>query len=153
MNPPAVAAPRVGIDVLLSRLGRVRKTGGGWRADCPNEHRTPSTLSIAQADSGAILVHCFVGCDVADILGALGLSMADIQPQRLRDPSPEARRAARQQFKFTSLLAAAAVIEREASIVLLAACDILRGDGLDGPDVARLIEAADRIGAARRALQ
>lgn len=147
-----MATPRVGVEALLSRLDRVQRGGQGWRCDCPCGHRTHGTLSIAQADSGAILLHCFSGCSTADVLGAIGLTMADIQPQRLRDPSPEARRAARERFRLASVHGAAGVLEREASIVLLVACDILRGDVLDGPDVARLIEAADRIGAARRAL-
>ena len=152
MNAPAAAAPRVGIDVLLSRLDRVQRSASGWRADCPNQHRTRGSLSVAIGDNGAILLHCFSGCAASDVLGALGLAMSDIQAERLRDESPEGRRAARQRFQLASTLAAAAVVEREASIVLIAGCDALRGDDLDDADVARLIEAVDRIGAARRAL-
>ena len=153
MSAATLTPPRIGIDGLLSRLERVQKGGSGWRADCPNGHKTHGTLSIAQGDNGAILVHCFSGCATSDVLGALGLAMSDIQAERLRDESPEARRAARERFRLASATAAAAVIEREARIVHLGACDLLRGDVLDGADVARLIEAADNIGAARRALQ
>ncbi len=147
-----MATPRVGVEALLSRLDRVQRGAQGWRANCPNQHRTHGTLSIAQADSGAILLHCFGGCAVSDVLGALGLSMGDIQPARLRDESHEGRRAARERFRLGSLTAVAGVLEREGNIVLLAACDLLRGDVLDADDVARVIEAANRIGAARRAL-
>ena len=146
----AIASPRVAIDALLHRLERVQRSGQGWRADCPNGHKTHGTLSLAQGDDGGILLHCFSGCATSDVLGALGLTMADIQPERLRDGSPIGRRtAARERFRLASVTAAAGVIEREANIVLIAACDMLRGDVLDPADVARLIDAADRIGAAR----
>ena len=153
MNAAAIAPPRVGIDALLAQLEHVQQTRSGWRADCPNDHRTHGTLSIAQADSGAILVHCFAGCAVAAVLATLGLSLGDIQPARLRDESPEARRAARAQFRLASASAAAGFVAREASIVLTAAADLLRGDALGPEDYGRLIEAVERIHAAQEALQ
>lgn len=152
MNAAAPASPRVGIDALLAKLDRVQHGANGWRADCPNGHRSHGTLSLAQADDGRLLLHCFAGCATADVLGALGLTLGDVMPARLRDESPEGRRAARERFRLASVTAAAGVLERESSIVLLAACDLLRGDDLDDADVARVIEAGDRIGAARRAL-
>ena len=148
----AAAASRVAIDALLPRLERAQKAGNGWRADCPNGHKARGALSVTQGDSGAILLHCFAGCSAADVLGALGLTMADIQPQRLRDESPEARRQARERFRLASVSAAAGVIEREAHIVHLAGCDLLRGEVLDAADTQRLGEAVERIAAARGVL-
>lgn len=148
----AATCPRVGLDALLSRLDRVQRNAHGWRADCPNGHKARGALSVTQGDSGAILLHCFAGCSAADVLGALGLTMADIQPQRLRDESPEARRQARERFRLASVSAAAGVIEREARIVHLAGCDLLRSEVLDAADVQRLGEAVERIGAAREVL-
>ena len=152
MSGPAAAAAPVGIDALLSRLERVQKGGSGWRADCPNQHRTRGSLSVAIGDNGAILLHCFSGCATSAVLGAVGLAMADVQPERLCDDSPAGRRAARERFRVAAVTAAAGVIEREGNILALAACDALRGEELSAEDVGRLIEAADRIGAARRAL-
>lgn len=146
------APPRIGIDALLARLERVKQTASGWRADCANGHKTHGTLSITQANSGAILLHCFSGCTVADVLGGLGMTMADIQPQRLRDESPEARRQARERFGLASVTAAAGVIEREAHIVHLAGYDLLHGQPLPPDDLQRLGEAVDRIAAAREVL-
>ena len=153
MNAAAIAS-RVGLDALLSRLQRVQKTGNGWRADCPNGngHKTHGTLSVAQADDGRILVHCFAGCSAADVLGALGLTLGDVMPERIRDESPEGRRAARERFRMASVTAAVGVIEREACIALIAACDLLRGQALPPDDLARLGEAVERIGAAREVL-
>ena len=144
--------PRVGIEALLSRLDRVHRSGQGWRADCPNGHKTHGTLSLAQGDDGRLLLHCFAGCSTADVLGALGLTLGDVMPERLRDESPEGRRTARERFRLASMTAAAGVIEREARIVHLAGCDLLRGEVLDAADVQRLGEAVERIEAAREVL-
>lgn len=138
--------------ILLSRLERVQRTGTGWRADCPNGHKTHGTLSVAQGDDGRVLLHCFAGCSSADVLGAAGLTLADVMPERLRDPSPEGRRAAREAFKRSAWSAALGVIEREARVVLIAAHDLLRGSPLTADDTARLDVAVERIEDARTVL-
>ena len=148
MNAATLTPPRVGIDALLSLLERVQKTGNGWRADCPNGHKTHGTLSLAQGDDGRLLLHCFAGCSAADVLGALGLALADVMPELQRDESPEGRRTARERFRLVSVTAAAGVIEREARVVLIAGCDLLRGQALPPDDVQRLGEAVERIEAA-----
>ena len=146
------AAPRVGIDGLLSRLERVQRGGHGWRADCPRGHGSRGTLSVAQGDDGRILLHCFSGCSTADVLATMGLSMTDVMPERIRNESPDARRMARARFRLASVTAAAGVIEREARIALIAACDLLHGEALPPDDVQRLCEAVERIASAREAL-
>lgn len=144
---------RIGVDALLSRLDRVQPGAHGWRADCPTGHKARGTLSIAQGDDGRVLLHCFAGCSTADVLGALGLTLADLMPVRLRDESPEARRAARERFKLASVAAAAGVIAREADLVLIAAGDAAQGIPLTDADFARLAEGVERLHAAREVLQ
>lgn len=72
---------------VFERLSGVRPAGvGAWKAFCPtHEDRKPS-LSLRIGDNGAMLVHCFGGCDKGRILGALGLEMADLydEPNRHR---------------------------------------------------------------------
>ena len=143
---------RPGIDGLLARLYRVQKTGNGWRADCPNGHKSRGSLSVTQADDGRVLLHCFSGCATSDVLGALGLSMADVMPERLRDESPQGRRAARERFKLASVQAATGVLARESEIVLIAATDTMRGMPLSAADFERVMVAVDRIRAAREAM-
>ncbi len=152
MSAHDTAPPRIGIDALVGRLQRVQKTGNGWRADCPSGHKTHGTLSIAQGDDGRALLHCFAGCAVADVLGALGLSMADVMPERLRDDSPDARRAARERFRLASVSAAAGVLALEVELVLIAAADTAQGIPLTDADLARLAEGVERITAAREVL-
>ncbi len=46
---------------------------GTARAQCAGHDSTGYTLSIRETDDGAVLLHCFAGCDSRDILDALGL--------------------------------------------------------------------------------
>ena len=63
---------------LLGGLSCVRQTGSGrWIARCPaHEDRSPS-LSIRDIDD-RVLVHCFAGCGVGDVLSSVGLTLADL---------------------------------------------------------------------------
>lgn len=140
--------------MLLSRLDGVRRSGDGWRANCPNpvhQHRKPS-LSITEAADGRILMECFRCHDTPAILGASGLELADLFPERIKDASPEGRRVAREAFKRASWAAALPVLAREAFVVLLAARDVLAGKVLPVADVDRLAAAVDRIEQAREVL-
>ncbi len=48
-----------------------RKAGGAWVAMCPaHEDRKPS-LSLKDADSGKVLLHCHAGCDPATVIATL----------------------------------------------------------------------------------
>lgn len=138
---------------LLSRLEGVRRSGEGWRANCPNGHaKARGSLSITEADDGRILLSCFACHDTPAILGKLGLELADLFPERIKDPSPEARQRAREAFKRSAWAAALGVLGREAGVVLLAARDMLAGKALPAGDVERLAQAEDRIARAREVL-
>ena len=68
------------IDELLPKLDRLRKTKDGWTARCPaHDDRTPS-LSIATGEAGQILLRCFAGCALDDVLESLGLKVTDLFP-------------------------------------------------------------------------
>lgn len=139
--------------LLLSRLDGVRPSGEGWRANCPNGHaKARGTLSITEADDGRLLLTCFACHDTAAILRTLGLELADLFPERIRDPSPEARRRAREAFKRSSWSVALGVLGRESGVVLLAARDLLAGKVLLIGDVERLALAEDRISRVREVL-
>jgi len=80
-------------DTLLSRLDRVRKSGpASWSARCPShEDKTPS-LSVKEQPDGRLLVFCHGGCTVDEVVGAVGLELADLFPPRPTQPGA-ARRA------------------------------------------------------------
>lgn len=140
------------IDRLLSRLERVRRTGPGqWVARCPAHDDKNPSLSIKQCDDGTILAHCFGGCDVGDILAAVGLEVRDLFQRDVR-ATPESRRKARAEFKRDAWGAALHVLHHEALVVAAAAGKMHHGV-LDPADEGRLSDALFRIESATRVLQ
>lgn len=142
------------VETLLARLQQVRKTGpASWRSDCPNGHQhAKGSLAITQADDGRVLMHCFACSDVHGILAAVGLELADLFVERIRDPSPEARKAANEAFKRNGWRAALSVLSREAVVVLAAAGMLRQGHTLTAEDDTRLSLAMQRIDDAKAAL-
>lgn len=77
------------LDLLISRLPKPpRKSPAradvvrAFRAECPCCGGRGMPLSLAETVEST-LIHCFSGCDVDDILAALGMDMADLYPPRL----------------------------------------------------------------------
>ena len=70
------------IEKLISCLNKSKKTGENkWLACCPaHDDRNPS-LAIKYTD-GKILLHCFAGCGIDEIVNAIGLEMADLMPDK-----------------------------------------------------------------------
>ena len=66
---------------LLDHLAGLKQTvAGRWIARCPaHDDRNPS-LSVRELDDGRVLVYCFAGCDTADVVAAVGLSLSDLYP-------------------------------------------------------------------------
>ena len=142
------------IQVLLSRLEGVRKCGTGYRADCPNDHsKLRGSLSITEVDDGRVMLHCFACNDTPSILRVLGLEMVDLFPERIRDSVLDARKVAAEAFKRNAWGAALGLLDREATVVLIAATDMHEGKALSASDIARLVLAAQRITLARQVLR
>ena len=131
---------------LLDRLDKVRRTGDGrWIACCPaHEDRTPS-LSIRETDDGTVLVHCFSGCGAADVLGAVGMNLAALFPDRPGDHRRKARRG--QRHVPADVLAC---IARDAVLVMIAAEDVRQGKALSDDDADKLSRASERLRRAAR---
>lgn len=63
---------------LLGRLEGVKGRDGQYKAICPaHSDKTPS-LSVGVGDDGKILLKCFAGCSVDNIVAALGLEKKDL---------------------------------------------------------------------------
>lgn len=140
--------------LLLSRLQGVRQHGKGWRADCPNGHsKARGSLAVTETDDGSVILHCFACGDTPGVLRALGIKLADLFPVRAKDASPEGRKAAADAFKRNAWGAALGVLDRESTVVLIAANDIHAGKALALADVARVGLAAQRIAQAREVLR
>lgn len=134
-------------DRLLQGLHKVRRTGQQtWMACCPaHEDKSPS-LSVKEADDGRVLLHCWAGCTVHEVVGALGLGLADLFPPR----SPAAgagHKPQRRPWTPGDLIELAAF---EAGIAVVVCSDVL--NGRPEPDMGRLLEAAGRLADVREAV-
>jgi hypothetical protein len=131
----------VDVTELIARLDSVRKSGAdSWVARCPaHEDRSPS-LTVKGLPDGRILLHCFAGCEAGAVLDSLGLSFAELFPERLGEFS--SARAA-----FTPLEALRA-LTFESSVVAICAADIVEGKLLSATDADRVCLAAGRIASA-----
>jgi hypothetical protein len=134
-----------GMENLLSRLTGVKGRNGNYTARCPaHEDKSPS-LAVKEQD-GKILVHCFAGCSVENIVGAVGMDVTDLFPPATPTYKPQPR----VKFFASDLLR---VIGLEAQIVSIAAYDMAKGNRLPPADLARLQLACQRINDALEATQ
>lgn len=68
------------LEEILSRLEGVKGGNGQYSARCPAHDDHHASLSISSGKDGRILLNCFAGCQPADIVDALGLTMKDLFP-------------------------------------------------------------------------
>jgi hypothetical protein len=129
---------------FVSRLGKVRGRNGSWTAQCPaHEDKSPS-LSVREAEDGRVLVHCFGGCAVHDVVGAVGMDMNDLFPpdDKKRDWNDTGKAKVKPAFYASDLLRIASF---ECLVVMLAAYDMAKGKQLSNEDMERLKVAQQRI--------
>jgi hypothetical protein len=70
------------INQIIERLEKVKRTGQGkWLACCPAHPDKSPSLTITQTDDGKILIHCFSGCQVSDVVAAVGLELSNLFPE------------------------------------------------------------------------
>lgn len=132
------------IDNLLSRLDKVRQSGpDSWMACCPAHDDKSASLSIRHADEKT-LIHCFAGCSVHKVVGAIGLEISDLFPPRESYGKPE-----RRPFPAMDALRGIAF---EALVVSAAASALLAGHPFTQVDRERLSMAAARIQSALSAV-
>ncbi len=74
--------PLAPIERILNLLHGVRFCGDGWTARCPAHEDHENSLSIGVGDDDRVLLHCFAGCSVEQIVHALGLEMRDLFPEQ-----------------------------------------------------------------------
>jgi len=65
----------------LRRVGSepVPRGDGSFSCKCPaHDGKGVTSLSVSPGDSGGVVLHCFSGCETADVVKALGLEMKDL---------------------------------------------------------------------------
>ena len=129
-------------EALLPRLNRVKETGHGkYVACCPaHDDRSPS-LSVTEKD-GKTLLHCFAGCETEDVLCAVGLTFADLMPERIGSPHNHKPK----RFDARQVLA---TLDHESLVVAIVGADFLQHQAIDEPTWERLAQAVGRINSAR----
>ena len=127
-------------DTLISKLDKVKRTGKDrYSARCPAHDDKGPSLSIRETDDGRVLVHCFAGCSVHEIVQAVGLELSDLFPPRL---TGDHAKPERRPFPATDALRA---VSFEALVVCAAAAAITNGKPLSAVDRERLLQAGERI--------
>ena len=130
-------------DNLLSQLSRIKRTGvNRWLALCPAHPDKRPSLAVRELDDGRVLVKCFAGCSVQEVLDAVGLEFDALYPEKLISHClhPE-----RHPFSAKDILES---VRYEALIVSVAASTIAHGETLVEDDHKRLMLASRRLQAA-----
>jgi 5S rRNA maturation endonuclease (ribonuclease M5) len=79
------------IALVLERLKAPVPRSDGYRAKCPaHDGESSDSLSIKEGDDGRVLIHCYGGCEVEEIVQALDLQTSDLFPPR-NDPTFQPR--------------------------------------------------------------
>jgi hypothetical protein len=107
-------------------------------------------LAIRELADGRVLVHDFGGCAVEDVLGAVGMKMADLFPERI-DTEPEARGGRSYRSRVPQAFDAATLLRAVHADILTAATIIVRfldGAEIDEAERGALYSAAGRVASA-----
>jgi hypothetical protein len=134
------------LEIVRSHLEGVHeRQPGQFSALCPAHADKGPSLSVRENPDGAVLLHCFAGCTVHEVVAALGLELHDLFPPRER-PAGAPRRLA-------SLLTAGqalALLDDELTFAAVALTNATHGVVLTPADLDRLRLAAGRVGLLRR---
>jgi len=126
------------LEPVLLRLRQVKGRNGSFTACCPAHDDKSPSLAVRETQDGRVLLHCFGGCSVEDVLGAIGLEIGDLFPEQAAHHQPKVK----PKFYATDLLR---IIYKEALIVSLVAMDIHQGRVVPDEDRERLLLAKERI--------
>ena len=127
------------LNTVLERVENPRISGDGWRADCPNGHRSRSTLIISEGDDGRALLYCHAGCTLDEIVTGLGIQKQDLFARQ--DPvnmTPQQRRQYRDKVRQSGWKTALELLPLEILIVQITSVDLLSGKPLDEANHIRL---------------
>lgn len=77
------------LNLVLSKLGNVKKQGKEYIAKCPAHEDKKPSLSVSNGDDGRVLIYCHAGCETSDILAAIGLEVKDLFSDNGNKPKSE----------------------------------------------------------------
>jgi hypothetical protein len=132
------------VEMLLSRLQKVKGRNGSWTACCPAHEDKGPSLAVREADDGRVLLHCFAGCPTVNVLGAVGMDMSDLFPpdEKRKNYPVEGKPRMKPAFYASDLIR---ILSFEALVVNICAYDMSVGKTLKEEDRERLKVAQQRI--------
>ena len=108
--------------------------------------KSTASLSIKGTEDGRILIHCHGGCTALEIVEALGLSLADLMPERItHSATPEQKRKWRQDALHRDWVEQADILLHEARVLWLAADSIVNSKPLSETDLERVRQSMSII--------
>ena len=127
------------IGPLLAQLRNVRHVGPlKWQASCPaHEDRAPS-LALREMADGRVLLHCFGGCSPDGVVGAVGMTLADLMPDRIDHYPQRVPRPFSGDDALRCLVA-------ETTVIALVLSDLMEGREQSDADLERLCQAASKL--------
>jgi hypothetical protein len=131
-------------ETLLSRLTKTKRRGrDSWLACCPAHDDKRASMTVRELPDGRVLVHCFAGCSVEEILGAVGLEFDALFPEK---PIDHHVKPERRPFHAGDVLEA---IRAELDIASLVMSDMAQGRAASTEDLERFRVASRRVNEAR----
>jgi len=135
------------VENLISRLDKVKGRNGSWTARCPAHSDNGPSLAVRENEDGRILLHCFAGCETANVLGAIGMDMTDLFPPDNKRREVTSKPSMKPAFFASDLMR---IIHFEALIVQIVAYDIAHGKLPTEETRERMLTAYQRIDEAVR---
>lgn len=129
---------------LLNKIDAREKGPGAWSASCPvpghgqGRGDRSRSLSVKQEPDGRILLHCFGGCSVEEILGAIGLDWDSLFP-----PKPiEHAKGLRRPFIPAQVFD---IVRQEIGVAAICAADLHASKTVSPSDYERLFLCVERL--------
>lgn len=124
---------------ILSHFDKVRSTSksNSYNCLCPAHDDRNASLSIKIAEDGRVLIHCFAGCDIQNILSAVGLTLDDIIPERIDMLKPTGKA-----FNPYAILKS---MKDDALFVYMCASHIEKGEQLEETDKEKLLQTVQKL--------
>lgn len=131
------------IDTVLARIDAKQTGPGKWLAKCPAHDDRTASLGIKCAADGRVLIHCFAGCHVEQVIDALGLTFADLYPPKLVTPYSRSK-SPRKPPKFSAgeMLRLAVF---ESTVIVIAMRQLLTTKAINELDFQRVEQALDTL--------
>ena len=70
------------VQAILAKLNKVQQNATGWTALCPAHDDKSPSLSITEGSDERTLLFCHAGCSPDSICGAMGITLANLFPDR-----------------------------------------------------------------------